>query len=181
MNNAAPTFAFAELSCESCHTPDNPHGDQFADAQGTTACVDCHITEGWIRGIDFDHDETAFPLKGLHMTVDCASCHTSQPDADGRAVQQFRGLATNCEGCHQEDTPHQGQFADQTCESCHTTDGFAQAAQTFDHSLTHFPLIGAHQNATCGQCHGTEAAPDGRTFFRYRPLGTACKDCHGGG
>lgn len=180
-DEAVLTFAFAELTCESCHAPDNPHGDQFADEQGTTACADCHITDGWTRGVDFDHDETDFPLTGLHTTVDCESCHTTLSDAAGRDVQQFRGLATDCESCHAPDDPHQGQFADQSCESCHTTDGFAQAGETFDHSQTRFPLIGAHQNALCGQCHRTETAPDGSAFVRFRPLSTACRDCHSGG
>ncbi len=172
-----PVFRFDDLACGACHAADNPHGAQFADAEGTTACEGCHTPDGW-RLDAFDHEATGFSLTGLHATVACAACHTPQPDAQGRAVQQFRGLPTDCRGCHAPDDPHAGQFEDRPCAECHTTQGFAAASRSFDHNRTRFPLTGAHQQAACGQCHRTETAPDGAPFVRYRPLGLACKDCH---
>ncbi len=172
-----PHFDFEETTCQTCHAEDSPHGDQFADAAGTTACVDCHATDGWDLAA-FDHTTTDFPLTGQHATVDCASCHAETTVA-GEAVQRFRGLETTCASCHAEDQPHRDQFAGRTCETCHTTEAFVIAA--FDHNTTRFELVGAHQNVTCASCHREETASDGSVFVRYRPMGMACKDCHGDG
>lgn len=169
-----PTFVFDDLACQNCHADDNPHGTQFADASGTTVCAECHTPDAWSFE-DFDHAATGFPLEGAHETVGCDGCH--RPDPAAPAV--FRGLETTCASCHAD--PHRGQFADRTCETCHTVQGFARAAGAFDHGQTRFPLTGAHRGLDCASCHRPETAPDGDAFIRFHPLGTACKDCHSDG
>ena len=42
------------------------------------------------------------------------------------------------------------------CAGCHTTSGWKGA--TFDHSVTGFPLGGAHAGASCAACHGANNA-----------------------
>jgi hypothetical protein len=176
-------FEIDTSTCATCHRDDNPHGLQFADADGHTACADCHGTDGWtLAAAAFDHDQTGFPLTGAHATTACADCHrTAAPDST--LVDTYRGLSTDCATCHAADAPHQGQFADDdghtACSACHGTTSFRIAA--FDHAQTRFPLVGAHESVACQQCHPTETAPDGASFVRYVPLGTNCIDCHGEG
>ena len=164
------TFAFASTTCTTCHASDSPHGAQFAGADGTTTCQTCHTTEAWTPVVGFDHAQTNFPLAGAHARTACADCHTT--GADG--VRTFRGLSTQCATCHAD--PHRGQFAGETCATCHDTASFHLAS--FDHTRTRFPLAGAHEAVACASCHRPEQAPDGAFFTRFKPLGTACTDCH---
>ncbi|MEZ5332385.1 MAG: hypothetical protein R2991_10110 [Thermoanaerobaculia bacterium] len=84
--------------CHSCH--EDAHAGQFADAGGVTDCSRCHGVERW-PDARFDHDrDAAFPLRGAHETVPCASCHPSARDARGRDYLVFRPLPTACAGCH---------------------------------------------------------------------------------
>ena len=80
--------------------------------------------------------------------------------------------------CHPDD-PHAGQFAGRTCDSCHGNRTFGIPA--FDHERTDYELDGAHIGLDCAACHFSEPASDGSQVTRYRPLGTECTDCHGGG
>ena len=172
-DGAPPEFALAQ-TCRSCHADRNPHGDTFADGGGVTACGDCHSTAQWDLA-SFDHAQTGFPLGGAHAAADCASCHTRETQPDGRVRQQFRGLDPACSACHA--TPHEGQFEGRACDTCHDDAAFTVAA--FDHEATAFPLAGAHAAVPCVSCHVREPGPGGGTFVRFRPLPTACADCHG--
>lgn len=82
-------------TCVSCHTDDNAHGDQFDDR----TCDTCHGVETFI-GVVIDHDDTRFPLDGAHENVDCAACHTSEPDGSGGTMIRYRPLETDCAACH---------------------------------------------------------------------------------
>ncbi len=96
--------------CRSCHT--DPHSGQL----GKT-CSDCHRPDRWSLA-RFDHDRTAWPLKGRHFVTPCASCHTNQ---------RWMGLRTECSGCHAIDAlrgprsvpAHRVSGAD--CADCHGT------------------------------------------------------------
>ncbi|MEZ4699290.1 MAG: hypothetical protein R2834_03085 [Rhodothermales bacterium] len=172
-----PTFVIEKTECQDCHVPDSPHGDQFADELGVTACANCHVTEQWDEATGFDHSKTRFALTGKHATTACEDCHKSAgPDAgfDGPA---YRGLETTCITCHDEDDPHQDQFPGRACNDCHETKAFTIPA--FDHETTRFSLTGAHKEVECASCHKEENTPDRSLFTRYRPLPTACEDCHG--
>lgn len=168
-----PQFDLAQ-TCESCHADANPHEDTFADDAGVTACGDCHSTALWDLA-EFDHATTGFDLTGAHAVQDCASCHTRETLPDGRVRQQFKGLESTCASCHE--TPHAGQFDGRTCDSCHDTAAFTVA--DFDHAATPFPLTGAHAAVPCASCHTSERDARGQTVVRFRPLPTACVDCHG--
>ena len=170
-----PEFELA-TGCESCHADLNPHGDEFAEADGVTRCAECHNASDWDLAA-FDHSTTGFPLLGAHIGVQCTDCHAREERPDGTVVRRFSGLDQACETCHTDDSPHQGQFDGQACADCHDTQAFTIAR--FDHTTTRFPLDGAHQSVACGSCHRAEIAPDGERFIRFKPLGTACEDCHG--
>jgi hypothetical protein len=57
------------------------------------------------------------------------------------------------------------------CEVCHSAEAWTTVRQPlqFDHAVTGFPLIGAHERATCTRCH---------TSLVFSRVGTSCADCH---
>ena len=173
-----PHFEIEQTACIDCHREDSPHGDQFVANGLETACATCHVTDDWLDNTSFDHDKTDFPLTGQHASTTCASCHVSpDPDALPLAPAVFRNTPMACISCHEEDDPHQGQFEDTTCNTCHSTTQFL--ITSFDHEKTRFPLTGEHVNVNCASCHGAEVGPDNTSFVRFKPLGTNCQDCHG--
>jgi len=108
----------------------------------------------------------------------CRDCH-DEVDADIAARVGFHGKtyeqAGGCGQCHRE---HQGRDGSITTVE----------PERFDHSLTDFPLEGAHAVADCGACHQPEAARREaparcvachREADRHRgAMGDDCGDCH---
>jgi hypothetical protein len=86
---------------------------------------------------------------------------------------------TSCADCHAD--PHVGQFASAgrtDCARCHTNTN-AFDVPGFDHAKdTRFALDAQHARLACSACHHTTQLPGGLTTVRYKPLGTACIDCH---
>lgn len=161
-------------TCLACH--DDRHAGAFEDAPSGADCRSCHSPTGWTPA-SFDarrHGlETPFALEGAHAAVACVDCHVPTGE-----VPSFRVTGTECRSCHESANPHGDQFAGRSCDACHVTDAFGIA--DFDHDGTRFPLDGAHRDASCQACHKPEPDPRGGAFVRYRPLGTECRDCHGG-
>lgn len=107
----------------------------------------------------------------------CDSCHSS-----------FRKEAQNgkCTSCHKAvgadiatRAGYHGKYGparSAACKSCHSDHkgrGFALIKlnrANFDHTLTDYPLRGAHARVTCAQCHGKGN--------NYRGLATSCAACH---
>jgi len=174
-------------SCGTCHQ------DKHQGRLGPN-CARCHSTTDWktasVSKEGFDHSKTRFALTGEHRYVLCRSCHTTGTDGQPR----YTGLAfTNCSDCHRVD-PHKGVF-NQGCDSCHTTTTWKKStfSGTFDHSTTHFPLLGKHFQVGCAQCHakGDFKAPVAHDLcsdchkpdphngqFTKRPDGGKCESCH---
>ncbi|MCB9515419.1 MAG: cytochrome c3 family protein [Candidatus Krumholzibacteriia bacterium] len=156
--------AFAD--CKDCHK--DPHAGRF-----TATCASCHQETDWkaIRGKQFDHDLTRYPLRGKHAAVDCKGCH--QPGAPHRPLAHDL-----CLDCHQD--KHLGQFTVtgkvQDCARCHSVAGYSPSSFTVaQHAESSYPLAGAHLAVPCRDCHlPTEAQPAGR--FRYGS--TSCTQCH---
>ena len=166
----------SESDCLACHIDE--HDGRFQEAPGGAICSSCHSDDLWLPAA-FDnvrHDtDTDFPLTGAHRVTPCVGCHTEP--GHGRVAMEFTIDDTTCRDCHAASDPHQDQFTE-ACESCHVTDTFNSVS--FDHNQSRFVLDGAHQDLDCGACHGTEQAPDGRFFTRYKPLAFECSDCHAG-
>ncbi len=93
-------FAKTPVNCADCHQ--NPHADQFG-ARGAE-CASCHNTIQWQPSL-FDHNKTAFPLKGGHENVACSACHTLKRVVGGNAVLFYKPTPTACEACHAAGTP----------------------------------------------------------------------------
>jgi hypothetical protein len=88
-------FADAPAECATCH--DSPHADQFG-ARGKE-CGSCHNSEKWKPSL-FDHDKTAFSLKGAHENVVCSACHVNKKMVNGTLVLFYKPTPTACEACH---------------------------------------------------------------------------------
>ncbi|HET9252069.1 MAG TPA: cytochrome c3 family protein [Candidatus Eisenbacteria bacterium] len=163
--------------CVDCH--EDRHEGQLASRPDKGDCGGCHTVSGFTRA-RFDlaeHERTAFPLRGAHRGVPCSACHKPTTADAPRGSVRFRVASGACTDCHRD--PHAGQFEKSqgggACVRCHTVDQWKVAA--FDHGRTRFALEGAHAAVPCRGCHPTEIR-QGRPVVRYRPLGTACKDCH---
>lgn len=183
-NGAYAIFAFTDLSCKNCHK--DVHRGQLDKYMLTAGCEFCHSVETW-RKITFDHSTTGFPLVGKHDQNECMSCHVRENLGTPDEKIKMAPLARECELCHKD--PHRGQFTlavvEQTapdvrikCSRCHTPD--AWKSLTFDHNRdARWALDGAHQKVACNLCHKPQTDGDG-TYALYKPLPSACSDCHGG-
>jgi hypothetical protein len=166
--------------CSDCHV--DPHRGRF-DEPGGASCERCHTTAsfGQVDRPGFDHGRwTGFALEGAHARAECATCHApvERPDADGLSLGAAAG--DDCADCHVD--PHVGQFAREgrtDCARCHRAAGASFHELDFDHQQdARFPLDARHAKLTCSACHVPWPLRDGREAVRYRPLGTACIDCH---
>lgn len=114
---------------------------------------------------DFNHMRTGFPLTGVHINVECETCHTGGI---------FKGTPTDCAGCHTAGrrVVAPGKHAthiitNAPCESCHTNTVTFQGAR-YDH-------VGVQPNA-CGTCHngGMVAGKPGG----HLSTNASCDTCH---
>ena len=136
------------MQCYSCHQQDyqNTNDPNHVASQFPTDCTLCHNTSGW-ENATFDHNATQFPLTGGHASVACISCH-----ANG-----YSNTSTECYSCHQQDFQsttdpnHVANNYSHDCTTCHNTNSWGDV--NFDHSLTQFPLTGAHVQVNCATCH----------------------------
>ncbi len=157
---------FAEFTCIACHL--NPETDDEHIGIGgyvydDNACLGCHPTGEGMGAID--HNNTAFPLTGAHIGVDCFDCHDNG----------FIGTPTDCYACHDIDyneslnPDHQNLGLPTDCISCHTTDpGWMPA--TFDIHDQFYALTGAHLDIAgdCALCHNGD----------YTNTPNTCDGCH---
>ncbi len=135
----------------------SPHG------QLNIACDNCHTFTSWkpIRSVpEFNHNQTKYPLLGMHKNVACMQCHTSPI---------FSNAGTKCADCHAD--IHKAQFG-ANCEQCHTPKGWRVSLQATREHFNRFPLIGAHATLDCDSCH------KGAAVGQFRGLSTDCFSCH---
>jgi hypothetical protein len=176
-NGYHASVAVRDKDCAVCHN--EHHGREF------------RITR--FEKKTFDHNKSGFPLKGKHATKECAACHKpafiKDPNLKKRA-NSFLGLKSECLNCHAD--YHQGKLSP-NCANCHTFDSFKKATG-FDHSHTHFPLLGKHNGLECTKCHKSELVNgkpsqsfSGLTFnnctachkdIHNNRFGQNCKQCH---
>jgi hypothetical protein len=168
----------AETKCEKCHTTDKSdvvvdfkksvplvkykpmdtqclacHKDVHKGHFGT-ACASCHSEQTWKTTKDFHKN---FTLTGVHFTLQCTECH-----GQGRTLS---GLSQDCVFCHKKDDIHSGTLPE--CGSCHLQSMWEN--NKFRHSLTAFPLKGAHRTIECQSCHSNNV---------YQGLSSDCVSCH---
>ncbi len=131
-------------------------------------CGDCHGSSGWtvltLQG--FDHDVTGFPLKDTHKMQPCSACHP------GSTVQEKHNFSTtngSCITCHMD--VHQSELGSD-CEQCHNNRSWQVTRQSFDHEMTRFSILGAHNSVACEDCH-TE-----KPMVQFKNTSMACFHCH---
>ena len=136
----------------------SPHGDKF-----NIDCSNCHESSTWKvipDKISFEHNSTGFTLEGQHLKVDCKSCHQTLI---------FSEAKTQCISCHTD--IHQGTVG-LDCARCHTPTSWIVTNINELHEVNRFPLVGAHLNADCIQCH------PGYTSLNFEPIQATCFGCH---
>lgn len=157
---------FALFTCVGCHTDpqtSNDHAGIGGYVFEDNACLACHPT-GETQG-SIDHDNTAFPLTGAHIGVECIDCHD----------QGYAGTTTICNDCHNMDYAssinpnHQALNLSTNCIECHTTDPDWMPAQFAVHD-DYYPLTGGHLEIAnnCFECHNGD----------YINTPTDCFSCH---
>ena len=143
----------APTACNDCHSDNDVHKGNLGGK-----CGDCHDEKRWGKQ-NFDHDDTAYSLRGRHAHVACNSCH---------AGQHYEGTPTECIGCHLLNDVHAGRYG-RKCGECHHESGWKRIV--FDHDRnTDYPLAGRHRGVACDTCHG------GRRFDET--IGKDCISCH---
>jgi len=139
------------------------HGKNPAIQQAE--CISCHGDHlGRDARIDsfnkdtFNHQQTDYPLKGAHVSVDCNNCH--------KPKKLYRETPSNCYSCHKKDDAHKGKLG-KKCAQCHQSTAWPKAK--FNHDKTKFPLKGRHKRVSCGSCHAGS---------RYKNTPKNCISCH---
>lgn len=149
-------FIFLLLSVLVSAKEKSPHGDKLK-----VDCAVCHVTENWNKiKTGFDHNNTKFPLKGQHKSIDCRKCHISL---------DFKNVPSKCNECHID--VHQGTVG-KDCERCHNTNSWIVTRVKSLHQEAGFPLRGSHETADCNRCH-TSASK-----LRFDNIRTDCYACH---
>lgn len=192
------TGAHKKIDCRECHQPDfieradirenentflglddaclSCHEDYHQETLGAD-CTACHTTTTFEEAEYFDHNDSAFPLKGAHKEVTCVDCHPMETRND-KDFQVFKGVAfNNCSSCHED--VHKGDFG-VDCASCHNETSFQnrRTLSRFDHNQTQFSLKGSHKTVDCASCHNLDVGLE-RVFKDHPGLATnACAVCH---
>ena len=155
-------FSEAKSNCVSCHK------DIHQNTLGTN-CVTCHTPSSWIvTNIIQIHRNSRFPLLGVHLNVDCASCHS------GYAKLYFPPQSVSCFSCHSKQyyaatfPNHVVAHFSTECQDCHNITDFSWGNGKIDHNF--FPLTGGHNIANCFSCH--------KSGSDFNGLTTACYPCH---
>ena len=123
------------------------------------SCEQCHVATSF-KHIRFDHDETGYPLGGMHRDANCLACHN---------VEDFSKVEASCATCHQD--IHRSRLG-VDCSRCHTGDGWTVFDAESIHENTSFPIQGKHLLIDCFSCHPGMPTAD------FRSAWTRCYDCH---
>ena len=165
-------------ACTPCHK--DVHQGQFKNRKAGNKCTSCHNEHGFkppLFGLA-EHAKCNFQLKGAHLAVPCAKCHT-KPKGKPNAPVQYKLAHKNCRSCHTD--PHKGQYDPvikvKGCVGCHVEDTWTKI-HDFKHDLTKFKLTGAHNKLACAKCHPFRPRKDGEILPLYKGRPTKCSGCH---
>jgi hypothetical protein len=142
-NDRGPVQIYAARGCAGCH--EDVHKGRLG-----RDCASCH-DETSFRPLEqiAKHNQTRFPLVGVHAATACFACH---PNAQ---VGQFAPTDAECVSCHARDLAHATNpdhaangWIDR-CDRCHIPTSWTGAG--FNHFA--WPLTGKHKTTACTQCH----------------------------
>lgn len=181
--------SFEQKFCIDCHK--NEHRQQFSEKFGAQSCSQCHSTERFDKLLEFDHDLTRFKLRDAHAKLNCVDCHVGTSErfvplskrSPSHVKHRFlfpNLAANNCVTCHSD--YHGGQLSND-CAKCHGEKTWKRPK--FDHDVdSKFRLKGQHHDLKCDQCHRpirnqyVKFAGKQIPVVRYKPLASACNECH---
>jgi predicted CXXCH cytochrome family protein len=183
-NDRGPVKKFSARGCAGCH-PD-PHNASLG-----MNCEKCHTEISWRPSNSIaDHSQTAFPLTGAHIAVDCQRCHARA------ALRDYKGASIQCFSCHQTDyrrAPNHVRFNyPPTCGDCHSTSSFSTARMNHNFLPNVVDCYSCHQKdyqaapqhlafnfpRTCGDCHTTTTFSSPRFNHGFLSTTAACYSCH---
>ncbi len=87
-------FSDLDNSCVQCH--ENIHVNTIV-TNVKNDCIKCHDPASWLPKID--HNETAFPLEGVHAQIECKACHNTNRE-NGKVLIEFKIGKFECIDCH---------------------------------------------------------------------------------
>src|SRR6267154_2028319 len=149
--------SYAGGQTQNTATSQSPHGSL------SVPCANCHTARGWkpIRAVpEFDHNQTQYPLRGMHVGVACTACHIKMV---------FNNVGSKCQDCHAD--IHKRQLG-ANCAQCHTVRGWGVSIQQIQDHNNRFPLTGAHAAVDCDACHKNAANS------KFQTMSTNCLSCH---
>ncbi len=158
-----------EQVCSRCHA--DHHGAGFA-----VVSVRSFRGSGFEERDAFEHARVGFDMRGEHLELACAECHTN---ADAHVLREgqlrFLGLEQDCATCHAD--PHEDD-REPGCVQCHGQESF-DLLESRDHARV-LPLEGGHAELACLECHaeGSPYALDRVSQPSLRLAPRACLDCH---
>ncbi|MEO8305115.1 MAG: cytochrome C [Betaproteobacteria bacterium] len=171
-HTAAALHSKLPVTCIGCHKTDDKHNATLG-----TACADCHTERNW-REAKYDHEQSAFKLRGKHRDVECRDCH--------RDTKSYKGTAQTCIECHRKDDTHKDRYGDK-CAACHTERTWRDIGFHHDRD-TKYALTGRHAGAKCDSCHTGSVYRDklavdcischGKDDRHHGQLGRECEQCH---
>ncbi len=167
------------IDCKSCHS-----SLVFSDEKSKNECVSCHSDlhqqtvgnfcdkchspSSWIvNDIKSIHQQSRFPLLGVHTMTECQKCHSSE------SLHQYNVLGVECIDCHRDNyfsttNPNHNLANFSTeCTECHYIFAYEWSGTGFNHSI--FPLTQGHANVDCAKCHVNN---------NYTNTSTECVSCH---
>jgi len=154
-------FSEAKNQCVECHN------DMHESTVGKD-CNRCHTPQSWlVTNITQIHQQSRFPLVGVHAKVDCYECHKSE------TFQRFEVLGTECYSCHVQDyvattePKHSSVGYSTQCDDCHTVFSSEWTNSGFNHDF--FPLTQGHALPSCDLCH-KDGSPT--------KIASECLSCH---
>lgn len=186
-----PDFSVLDQTCSGCHRERDAAFIDHHQQEFGLVCLACH--DGIDNMVNFDHDNTAFPLNGKHLQVSCVDCHLDK---------HFDKTSKDCLSCHAEPQIHLGVF-ETNCAACHSTEDWQPATlanQNFQHDRNatfsldrhlqdyqgqpitcqtcHEADLNSLDMQTCISCHATQSA---EFMDRHQAqFGSNCLDCHDG-
>jgi hypothetical protein len=185
-------FSDTPESCSSCHLSayESSQAPPHNDAGFGLECARCHSASGWRPSSWLHEIDAQYPLLGGHDGVSCTDCHQSAP---------YSAQSSACYACHQADYEastdpnHIEGNIPTSCEVCHTSLNWE--TEEIDHSITQFPLEGAHVEVECETCHAEsydleftcdachqgdyDATVEGRgPDHGYYEFSISCEECH---
>ncbi len=154
-----PVFAHIGHACADCHQ--DIHKAEFG-----SDCENCHSPQSWENRQELfqQHNQTRFPLVGVHSIVDCRACHFTEQR------NEFSNTPIECENCHGElfkatlNPDHRKAQFDDRCDECHLLNSSSWERTNYQHT-SEFPLRGAHLRADCNSCHQTQFSGIDNTCF----------------